>query len=83
MKYCPLMSYHREGWKAVDCFEEKCAFADDCGNCLVKQALVHYVNDKNICNGEECFKTIALDGYCRPKNIEIVDDTPCYDNLPF
>lgn len=53
MKYCPLMSYHREGWKAVDCFEEQCAFADDCGNCLVQQALMHYVSRERIRLSEE------------------------------
>ena len=53
MKYCPLMSYHREGWKAVDCFEKKCAFADEAGQCLIQQAFQLYVSRERIRLSEE------------------------------
>ena len=44
MRYCPLMSYGRQDYREISCFEEECAFAaDGAGECLIKQALQLYV----------------------------------------
>ena len=44
MSICPLMSFQREGWQKVACFGDECEFADGAGECLIKQALSHYIS---------------------------------------
>ena len=44
MKYCPLMSFRREGWQTVFCLGDECAFADAAGECFIRQALECYVS---------------------------------------
>lgn len=43
MSICPLMSFQREGWQKVACLGNECELADGAGECLIKQALSHYV----------------------------------------
>ena len=44
MSYCPIISYQREGWSKNDCLGKACGFADEDGECLIKQALQCYVS---------------------------------------
>ena len=44
MSICPLMSFQREGWQKVACFGDECELADGAGECLIKQALSHYIS---------------------------------------
>ena len=44
MNYCPLMSFQRSSSNGqVRCMSGDCAFADEAGSCLIKQALQCYV----------------------------------------
>lgn len=45
MSYCPLISYHREGWQKVNCMGRDCALADGNGECSIKQALECYIDN--------------------------------------
>ena len=47
MSACPLMSFQREGWQKVSCFGKGCEFADEAGECLIKQALKCYVSKEH------------------------------------
>lgn len=39
---CPLKSYQHSSY--IDCAEKSCAFADETGNCLIRQALQCYIS---------------------------------------
>ena len=41
--YCPIMSYQRQYKDQIACLYNNCAFADEAGECLIKQALQCYV----------------------------------------
>lgn len=43
---CPLMSYQKQYTNEIRCAGAKCAFSDDAGTCLIKQALQCYVEEK-------------------------------------
>ena len=43
MSYCPLISFRRQGSGQVRCFSRECRFADETGDCLIRQALQCYV----------------------------------------
>lgn len=38
-KYCPIMSYQRQGSYREECLGKECAWADKNGNCLIVKAL--------------------------------------------
>ena len=40
---CPLMSYQKQYSNEVRCMGRDCGFADEEGNCLIRQALQCYV----------------------------------------
>ncbi len=42
MKYCPIISFQKQYHEETPCMND-CAFADEAGDCLVKQALQCYV----------------------------------------
>ena len=44
MNYCPLISFQKDCSGYVQCMQE-CAFKDEAGECLVKQALQCYVQN--------------------------------------
>ena len=44
MKYCPILSFQTDRYCEIGCREDRCAFADEAGDCLVRQALQCYVN---------------------------------------
>ena len=44
MNYCPLISFQKDCSGQVQCMQE-CAFKDEAGECLVKQALQCYVQN--------------------------------------
>ena len=47
MDYCPLMSYAKQYANEKECLGEGCALAaDGNGECLIKQALQIYVNER-------------------------------------
>lgn len=47
MDYCPLMSYQKQYMSEAQCLGENCAMAaDGNGECLIKQALQIYVNER-------------------------------------
>ena len=47
MDYCPLMSYQKQYISEAQCLGENCAMAaDGNGECLIKQALQIYVNER-------------------------------------
>ena len=47
MDYCPLMSYQKQYVSEAECLGEECALAADSnGECLIKQALQNYVNER-------------------------------------
>lgn len=47
MDYCPLMSYQKQYISEAECLGETCALAaDKNGECLIKQALQIYVNER-------------------------------------
>ena len=48
---CPLKSY--EYSEFVDCVGRSCAFADEAGDCLVRQALQRYVSAERTRVAEE------------------------------
>ena len=52
MKYCPLMSFHREGWQTVVCLGDKCGFSDAAGDCFIRQALECYVSKERTAAAE-------------------------------
>lgn len=52
MQYCPLISYQRDLLLQVQCMQE-CAFKDEAGECLVKQALQCYVQNTREKNAKE------------------------------
>ena len=39
IKYCPIMSYQREGSWREECLGKECAWADKKGKCLIAKAL--------------------------------------------
>jgi hypothetical protein len=47
MKYCPILSFQADRFCEVGCREERCAFADENGNCLIRQALQCYVSKES------------------------------------
>ena len=53
MIYCPIMSYQRDNTSTKPCMENSCAFADEAGECLIKQALQCYVNAEHARVAEE------------------------------
>jgi hypothetical protein len=53
MKCCPILSFQADRFCEVGCREERCAFADENGNCLVKQALQCYVSAERTRVAEE------------------------------
>ena len=42
--FCPIMSFQKEYSEGVLCLEKNCAFADEAGECLIRQALQCYVS---------------------------------------
>ena len=71
MKYCPLMSYQRSQSNQVWCMEENCVFADEAGECLIKQALQLHVSKERtrLANETEAINTYARiykDGSWKP-----------------
>ena len=42
-KYCPIMSFQKDYAEENVCMED-CAFADEAGECLIRQALQCYVS---------------------------------------
>jgi hypothetical protein len=42
IKYCPIISFQKQ-YKEENMCMEGCAFADETGECLIRQALIHYI----------------------------------------
>ena len=68
VKYCPIMSYQRQGSYREECMEKECAWADKDGKCLIAKALIQvtdplsalaqgYPADQNILKGQPIYKT--------------------------
>ena len=55
MKYCPLISFQRDYSAQTQCMWE-CAFKDEAGECLIKQALQCYVQNTREKNAKELEK---------------------------
>ena len=53
MKCCPILSFQADRFCEVGCREERCAFADEAGDCLVRQALQGYVSAERTRVAEE------------------------------
>ena len=53
MKYCPILSFQADRFCEIGCREERCAFADEAGDCLVRQALQCYVSAERTRVAEE------------------------------
>lgn len=43
MKYCPLLSFQKEHVNEKYCMGGSCKWADEGGECLIKQALATYI----------------------------------------
>jgi len=67
-KYCPIMSYQRQGGYREECLGKECAWADKNGNCLIAKALKQitdpistlvpqYPVDQNILHGQPNYIT--------------------------
>ena len=53
MIYCPIMSYQRDATATKPCMSIDCAFADEAGDCLIRQALQCYVSAERTRVAEE------------------------------
>ena len=53
MKYCPILSFQADRYGEIGCREDRCAFADEAGDCLVQQALLCYVSAERTRVAEE------------------------------
>ena len=53
MKYCPILSFQADRYCEIGCREDRCAFADEAGDCLVRQALQCYVSAERTRVAEE------------------------------
>lgn len=53
MKYCPILSFQADRYCEIGCREDRCAFADEVGDCLVRQALQCYVSAERTRVAEE------------------------------
>ena len=51
-KYCPIMSFQKEYAEEIVCMED-CAFADEAGECLIRQALQCYVSAARTKNADD------------------------------
>ena len=62
MSYCPLISFAKQYSTEVPCMGEECGFADEAGECLIKQALQCYVTkERHRIAIEETYVPRALD----------------------
>ena len=73
MKCCPILSFQADRFCEVGCREERCAFADENGNCLIRQALQCYVSKEStrLANETEAMRTyfkMFKDGRREPIN---------------
>lgn len=70
-KYCPIMSYRRQGGYREVCLGKECAWADENGNCLIAKVLEQitdpistlvpgYPVDQNILHGQPNYITHAV-----------------------
>lgn len=62
MKYCPILSFQTDRYCEIGCREDRCAFADEAGDCLVRQALQCYVSKERTRQAEEA---AAMETYFR------------------
>jgi hypothetical protein len=63
MKYCPLMSFRKSGsvHQRIPCLEAQCGFADETGNCLIKDALKCFIIREQSALSQEAHETILKD----------------------
>ena len=76
IKYCPIISFQKPYHEETTCIDG-CAFADDSGECLIRQALMCYID--NSCRKEE-YELLHKDGRCIPINFE--DTLEAYKRTP-
>ena len=57
MSYCPILSYQRDATATKYCMGIDCEFADEAGECLIKQALSLYVSGERTRRAEEVEKS--------------------------
>ncbi len=73
MKCCPILSFQADRFCEVACREERCVFADENGNCLIRQALQCYISKESarLTNETEAIRTyfkMFKDGRREPIN---------------
>ena len=79
MKYCPILSFQTDRYCEIGCREERCAFADDAGDCLVRQALQCYVSKERTRVAQETesvnvYARIFKDGSWKPIHFMTPDE---------
>ena len=64
IKYCPIISFQKQYKEETMCMED-CAFADEAGECLIRQALMCYIGGGR---RKEEYELLHKDGARTPIN---------------